>query len=60
MEKLYAKEGQTHCHDCGKKFELDREWDGKSLYQATTCPNGCHGSWASNQRDAEFCVPFKN
>jgi hypothetical protein len=59
MKKLYAKEGQTHCHECGKKFEIDRPWDGKSIYQSTTCPNGCRGSWVSDVRDSEFEIEFK-
>ena len=61
MEKLFCRENQTHCHDCGKQFIPDRIPTPGRPVTSTTCPSPeCNrGSWASLNQDPEFTVPIE-
>mgnify|MGYP007016065973 CR=1 FL=1 len=57
--KGFAKDGQTHCCDCGRAFMPDQdEWDSAGVV-ATSCPTeGCNrGSWWHREPDRDYCVP---
>jgi|SaaInl8_200m_RNA_FD_contig_21_105009_length_323_multi_5_in_0_out_0_1 hypothetical protein len=54
MKTLFAPEGQTHCFDCGEQFVPDHIPTSDSPFTATTCPNGCRGSWAKLGSNKEY------
>jgi len=58
---MWAKEGQTHCYDCGKKFVPAYIPTDKRPVAPTVCPTeGCNrGSWIQLNYDKEYCVPFE-
>jgi len=61
--RFWAREGQTHCYDCGSAFELAflPTGEGRVFHFPTRCPNPeCNrGSWVTSSPDAEFCIPVE-
>ena len=53
MTTLFARPDQTHCSECGQKFVPDRTPTEDRPVTATTCPDGCRGSWAQLTPDDE-------
>jgi len=55
--KLYTREGQERCSECGTRFIPDSLPNGECITPPTTCPRGCNrGSWVAAESNQEFCA----
>jgi len=54
--KVFCKEGQSHCFECGDTFVLDAIPTTETPEVSITCPSGCRGSWASLNETPEYTV----
>jgi|APSaa5957512622_1039677.scaffolds.fasta_scaffold277716_2 hypothetical protein len=54
--RLFFKEDQVTCFDCGEQFLPDKVPTKSHPITSVTCPNGCKGSWASINPDTEYRI----
>ena len=53
----FAKQGQTHCSDCGAFFVPVQEYSDMG-HLSTICPRGCNrGSWWHKEPSEIYCLP---